>query len=227
MADPTYNQPSNPLMAQMQWGQNQQAQQNPWQQDFTPQLGQILAPYQQLAQKISSPYATMPSNSWLGQNHPQAAGILDNAMLTMGMTPQAEHPEGAGGGIARTMQGLIGAQQYNRQRMVQQAMLPYQMAMGQLQAQDLASQIPMRYSEAARNRAWMENITNATEIKQQLADTRQQLANQQQEVAAERTSPSALMERQAALMTGIDPNKINQASAPQIQNYLQNLDAKE
>src|ERR1700676_246409 len=118
---------------------------SPWGgQDFSGQLNEMLAPYQQVAQKFSSPYATMNQNSWLAKNHPQVAGILDNAFLTAGMTPQAQGPEGAGGGIARTMQGLIGGQQFQRQRLMQQAMLPYQMMQPMLQAADTMSQIGER-----------------------------------------------------------------------------------
>jgi hypothetical protein len=123
-----------------------------WGQDFSGQLNNMLAPYQQMAQRMNpqvaqqlqNPYATMKPNGWLQQNHPQIAGVLDNAFLTMGMTPAAQGPEGAGGGIARTMQGLIGAQQYNRQRMMQSAMLPYQMAQQGLGALDTISQIGER-----------------------------------------------------------------------------------
>lgn len=112
--------------------------------DFSGQLNDMLAPYQQMAQKFSSPYATMNQNSWLAKNHPQVAGILDNAFLTAGSTPQAQGPEGVGGGIARTMQGLMGGQQFQRQRMMQQAMLPYQMMQPMLQSADTMSQIQER-----------------------------------------------------------------------------------
>src|ERR1700676_2382159 len=108
------------------------------------QYKQMLAPYQQMAQKLTSPYATMNQNSWLAKNHPQVAGVLDNAFLTAGMTPQAQGPEGVGGGISRMMQGLMGGQQFQRQRMIQQAMLPYQMMQPMLQSADTMSQIGER-----------------------------------------------------------------------------------
>lgn len=136
-------------------------------QDFSGSLNDILAPYRQMAQQFQSPYATMRPNSWLAQNHPQVAGVLDNAFLTMGMTPQAQGPEGAGGGIARTMQGLIGAQQFRRQQMMQNAMLPMQMAGPTLSAMDTLSQIhernamiPFRQSQERRYDAQSEMYYN-------------------------------------------------------------------
>lgn len=115
-----------------------------WGGNFSRELNGMLAPYQQIAQRISSPYATMSPNSWLAQNHPQLAGTLDNAFLGMGMTPQAQGPEGFGGGVSRMMQGLVGAQQFRHTQAMDTAMLPYKMAMGQLQAADTMSQINER-----------------------------------------------------------------------------------
>jgi hypothetical protein len=133
--------------------------QGPWGGDFSGQLTSMLAPYQQIAQRAFSPYATMSPNSWLARQHPQLAGFLDNAFLAAGMTPAPTGPEGIGGGISRLMQGQIGAQQFRRQQMLQGAMLPYQMAMTQLQAQDVMSQIREREAMAPyyRSRAeWYE-----------------------------------------------------------------------
>src|SRR6266403_3394097 len=119
--------PSNRLQAP-------QSQQGGYNQDFSGQLNDMLAPYQQMAQKMQSPYATMSPNSWLARNHPQAAGMLDNAFLTMGSIPSPQGPEGVGGGISRMMQGLMGARQYRGQRRRQNRMRPSQMRMPQLQA---------------------------------------------------------------------------------------------
>lgn len=128
-----------------------------WGGNFSGNLNDMLAPYQQIAQRISSPYATMSPNSWLAQKHPQLAGTLDNAFLGMGMTPQAQGPEGFGGGVSRMFQGLIGAQQYRKTQALDSAMLPYKMAMGQLQATDVMSQINERnamvpFRQAQENR---------------------------------------------------------------------------
>lgn len=131
-----------------------------WGGDFSGSLNDILAPYQRMAQQVASPYATMRPDSWLAQNHPKVAGVLDNAFLTAGMTPEAHGPEGVGGGISRMMQGLMGAQQFKRQNMMQGAMLPYQMAMGQLQARDTLSQIHEREAMSPYYKArsdWYEN----------------------------------------------------------------------
>src|SRR5277367_707639 len=87
-----------------------------WNSDYSGQLNEMLAPYQKMSQTLASPYATMSPDSWLAQNHPMAAGMLDNAFLNAAMTPGPRGPEGVGGGIARTMQGLVGAQQYRRQQ---------------------------------------------------------------------------------------------------------------
>ncbi len=145
--------PSNRLQAP-------QSQQGGYNQDFSGQLNDMLAPYQQMAQRLQSPYATMRPDSWLARNHPQVAGMLDNAFLTMGSTPSAQGPEGVGGGISRTMQGLMGAQQYRRQQMMQNMMMPYQMMMPQLQAQDMMSQIGERKGSALRAEAYNEAMVN-------------------------------------------------------------------
>jgi hypothetical protein len=103
--------------------------------------------YQALAAKLSSPYNTMQPNSWLAQNHPVAAGIFDHLATIEAMTPGPRGPEGVGGGISRTFEGLVGAQNLTRQRQVQQAMLPYQLMMPQLQAANLQSEIGARNAE--------------------------------------------------------------------------------
>jgi hypothetical protein len=115
--------------------------------NFEDRLNDMLAPLQQTAAQYSSPYATMRPDSWLAQNHPRAAGILDNAFLTAGMVPSPQGPEGVGGGISRTMQGLMGGQQYRREQMLRTAMLPYQMLQPRLQAMDVMSQTAQREAE--------------------------------------------------------------------------------
>lgn len=125
-------------------GAPQTPQQGSWGGDFSGQLNDMLAPYKQMSQQFQSPYATMRPQGWLQDNHPQLAHTLDNAFLTMGMTPESQGPEGAGGGISRAMQGLIGGQQFNRQRMMQQAMMPYQMMQPALQSMDTLSQMNER-----------------------------------------------------------------------------------
>lgn len=123
--------PSNQLQAPQQSGG--------WGGDYSSQLNDMLAPYKQQAEKMSSPYATMSPNSWLAKNHPGVAGMLDNAFLTIGSTPGPQGPEGVGGGISRMMQGLMGGQQFRRQQMMQNMMMPYQMLEPQLKAEDMLS----------------------------------------------------------------------------------------
>src|ERR1700720_269785 len=116
--------------------------------DYSTQLDQMLAPYRAQAAKLTSPYATMRPDSWLAQNHPQVAGVLDNAFLTGAMTPGPKGPEGVGDGISRTFQGLLGANQYRRQQAMMQAMLPYQMLEPRLKAEDTLAQIQERGQRA-------------------------------------------------------------------------------
>lgn len=116
--------------------------------DYSQHFNEMLAPYQAMAGQMNSPYATMSPNSWLARNHPRLAGILDSPFLTAAMTPGPEGPEGAGGGISRTFQGLMGAQQYRREQILRSAMLPYQMLMPQLQARDIMAQTAQREAEA-------------------------------------------------------------------------------
>lgn len=120
--------------------------------DYSGQLDQMLAPYRQQAAQLTSPYATMRPDSWLAQNHPAVAGRLDNAFLNAAMTPGAERPEGFGGGLSRTFQGLLGANQYRRQQAMMQAMLPYQMLEPRLKAEDTLAQIQQRGQQAQYER---------------------------------------------------------------------------
>jgi len=116
--------------------------------DYSTQLDQMLAPYREQAAKLTSPYATMRPDSWLATQHPKVAGVLDNAFLTGAMTPGPQGPEGFGGGLSRTFQGLLGANQYRRQQTMMQAMLPYQMLEPRLKAEDTLAQMDLRQKQA-------------------------------------------------------------------------------
>jgi hypothetical protein len=120
-----------------------------WNTDYSGQLNEMLAPYQKMAAQLQSPYATMRQDSWLATQHPKIAGVLDAAGLNVAMTPGPQGPEGVGGGISRTFQGLVGAQQYRRQQMIQSAMLPYQMLEPRLRAEDTIAQMQQRGAQAA------------------------------------------------------------------------------
>lgn len=125
-----------------------------------PNMDDQLAHFQQLTNRLISPYNIVGQNSWLAQNHPQAASILDRVGTTLALTPGPRGPEGVGGGISRTFEGLMGANQLERQKAFQAATLPYQLMMPQLQMQNLQSEIdyrnsevPWRHSETALNNA--------------------------------------------------------------------------
>jgi hypothetical protein len=47
--------------------------------------------------------------------HPRLGGMLNNAMLSAALTPEARGPEGAGAGISRALQGVLGVQPYMTQ----------------------------------------------------------------------------------------------------------------
>lgn len=196
-----------------------------WNQDFSGNLNEILAPYQRIAQQMYSPYATMRPQGWLPQHHPALAGALDNAFLAMGMTPQPQGPEGVGGGITRTMQGLLGAQQYRRQQIMQQAMLPYQMAMGQLQAADISSQIQERRAKAPLEMALTEKAISQSGMYTDLERHRQALEDLDRQKMLSTINPSELMDREARIRAGVAPNAdINALSPDQLTKYSGALD---
>jgi hypothetical protein len=58
------------------------------------------------------------------QNHPALGGALNRALLSAAMTPAPNGPEGAGAGISRALQGVLGGQQYQTQFEHAQEMYP-------------------------------------------------------------------------------------------------------
>src|SRR5260221_3280298 len=136
----------------------------PWDTDFSKQLDTMLAPYREQATQFNSPYATMGQNSWLAQNHPHLGGIADNAFLTAAMTPGPQGPEGVGGGISRTFQGLLGAQQFRRDRALQAAMLPYQMLQPRLQAEHTMAQIGQQEASTKYYGAHAKYLADMTDV---------------------------------------------------------------
>jgi hypothetical protein len=187
--------------------------------NFSGQLNDMLAPYQSLAKQVYNPYATMSQNSWLVRNHPQAAGMLDNAFLTMGMTPEAQGPEGVGGGISRAMQGLMGGQQFRRQQVLQSAMLPYEMAGRQLQMQDVASQINERNAMIPYRMAQEDYMMKRGNAYEARADE-QARHNMRMEDEAANTAKteSALEDRYAKRVSGI--TDLSQADPQQLESYM-------
>ncbi len=142
--------------------------------DYGSQLDEMMAPYRAIAQRFQSPYSTMGPSGALQDAHPMLAHILDNVMLTGAMTPGPKGPEGAGEGISRTFQGLLGAQQYRRQQQMTQMMMPYQMMQPRLQAEKELAETQM-YGEHAKYFAALPGI------QQERADVMQQRADLESE----------------------------------------------
>jgi hypothetical protein len=209
-----------------------------WDSNFGSQLNDMLAPYQAQAQQLNNPYATMSQNSWLAQNHPGVAHVLDSSFLTAGLTPGPQGPEGVGGGIARTFQGLIGAQQFQRQRAIQAATLPYQLAMPRLQAEDTLSQIQQRGSQAAfersqveRNAAMQQHWINSDDARQQDADTRAQHQEDLEEKynkdpVARLQATGGILGQLAVMQTPRQPKEDDAAYATRVAQAYTNLYSK-
>src|SRR5882757_5404584 len=125
-----------------------------------PNMDEQMGHYQDLDNRLISPYNIVGRNSWLAQNHPNIAGVVDRIGTVAALTPGPRGPEGVGGGISRTFEGLMGAGQLERQKAMQAATLPYQLMMPQLQMQNIQSEIayrnaeiPWRQSEVEYNKA--------------------------------------------------------------------------
>jgi hypothetical protein len=128
--------------------------------DYEARLQQMMSPYQDMANKVyGSPYAMIgKENGFLAQHLGSAAGPVDNALLAGAMTPEARGPEGVGGGISRALQGVLGANQYQRNRAMQAAMLPYQLMEPKLKALDTMAQIDQRGAAMVRADAYSQHI---------------------------------------------------------------------
>lgn len=111
------------------------------------------------------------SNAFNGMGQ-GADRALDGAMLGAAMVPEARGPEGAGGGISRALQGVLGAGQYRRQLALQSMMLPYQMMQPRLQAEDTMSQIQQRTGLAAHYKAQDDFYNSRTQHYENMDDAR-------------------------------------------------------
>lgn len=132
-------------------------------QDFSSQLDSMLAPYQSAVQKLQRPYPMLGRlGESIGADHPLLAGALEGGLMGAAFVPQPQGPEGVGGGISRALQGVLGADQYTRQRVMMSAMLPYQMLEPRLRAEDTIAQIAERRSEIPYRKA-MEGRAGAQE----------------------------------------------------------------
>src|SRR5882762_8632923 len=101
------------------------------------QLGQILQhPHvQQLLQQFGISFdpsqirqSPFLPNSFM-QGHPHLGGALSGAMANVAATPEAPLVSGAGSGMTRAMQGMMGGPEMQRQYQVRQMLAPFQ-AMG-------------------------------------------------------------------------------------------------
>lgn len=92
-----------------------------------PEAQQILG---QFGQQVPEHLQQTQLFGGLEQNHPRLAGMLEAGIMGAAMTPSAHPgmPEGAGGGISRALQGVIGAHQSERQFQIAQIMAPYALA---------------------------------------------------------------------------------------------------
>lgn len=114
-------------------------------QNYQAQLQAMMAPYQQIAQRYSQPFNAFQPGSLLGRLIPQGAqGALSNGILTGSMVPQGQT---IGQNISGVLGAVVGAQQFDRQRQMQGAMLPYEMLEPQLKLQDTLAQMQERQSE--------------------------------------------------------------------------------
>lgn len=106
--------------------------------NYASSLNLMLQPYQQMAQQYSQPFNAFQPNSILGHLIPQGLqGALSNGILTGSMVQQGNTP---GQNFSNVLGAMVGANQFNRQRAMQGAMLPYQMIQPQLNAErDIAS----------------------------------------------------------------------------------------
>lgn len=134
-------------------------------QPFSAQLNDMLAPYQSAVQRLQQPYPMLGgSGGSLGQNHPLLAGALNAGLESAAFVPGPSGPEGVGGGISRALQGVLGASQFERQRMLQSAMLPYQMLQPRLTAMDTMAQIAERQSEVPYRHAMEERAMAQSDL---------------------------------------------------------------
>jgi hypothetical protein len=70
------------------------------------------------------------------QQHPHLGGMLNNAMSNVAATPEAPMVSGAGSGMTRAMQGMMGGPELQRQYQVRQMLAPMQMAGAQMPMQE-------------------------------------------------------------------------------------------
>lgn len=100
-------------------------------------------------------------NSFM-QGHPQMGHMLTGMMANAAATPEAPLVSGAGSGISRAMQGMMGGPEMLRQYQIRQMMSPMQM---------IGAQMPMQ--EFQRKQGMLDLLTKWEQDKQLLAQQHQ------------------------------------------------------
>ncbi len=137
------------------------------------QFNEMLAPYQAAAKRMMQPYPMLGGGGGVLSQHPMLSKILNESMMGAAFVPPPQGPEGVGGGITRALQGVLGADQFERQRQMQTLMMPYQMMMPRLQAEDIQSQVderramvPFRQEQEAFMRKREDNFDSMMEARE-------------------------------------------------------------
>lgn len=129
----------------------------------------------------------------LMQAHPMLGHMLSNAMSNVASTPAAPLVSGAGSGMSRAMQGIMGGNEMQRQYQVRQLMAPFQ-AMG-MQMPAMAEQRRQELLQALE-----QDMQNRQKMEQQYAPVQLQARTDaaqaaEMRAAAERERAAAEQER--------------------------------
>lgn len=104
------------------------------------------------------------------QHHPLLGGMLNQGMANVAATPEAPAVSGAGSGMTRAMQGMMGGPEMLRQYQVRQMLAPFQAA---------GMQMPMQ--EFQRKQELLNLLTKMEQDRQNLAESGQDLRQQELE----------------------------------------------
>lgn len=104
------------------------------------------------------------------QHHPLLGGMLNQGMANVAATPEAPAVSGAGSGMTRAMQGMMGGPEMLRQYQVRQMLAPFQAA---------GMQMPMQ--EFQRKQELLQLLTKMEQDRQNLAESGQDLRERELE----------------------------------------------
>lgn len=127
-------------------------------------------------------------NSFM-QHHPMLGGGLSHAMANVAATPEAPLVSGAGSGMTRAMQGMMGGPELQRQYQVKQLMAPFQ-AMGMqmpAMAEQRRQQLLQALEQDMQQRQQIEAQTRPDQMiaRQQMAEAAEIRARAEQERAGQ------------------------------------------